>query len=427
MKRIMWVFLFLVLGISGVFAQEVSEKKEIAIFKLSYTDWNMPNEALGMVDQSIQNVFINLGRFNVIGMSYRLKAKDISAFIKKIKEIKSSNIQVPEKVRLGEETFTEADFNKLAGSFIIVVPVVTYFDLKTDDTGTYAAEMETSFTFIKVDEGRAIASFSIKTTGTDETGKGAVRSAVDDIPLQLSYQIRKIPVFQLKTGIIDIMGQDVILELGRNMGVKLGDEFRIMNTLVLPSGHTVERSSGLLVVKSVDEDVSTAQIFYASRKPAVGDQLKEVPRLGFESVLYADYINAYKPVFAVGIRQILTRGFFSMRPFAGVEVPLGVKDFIIFFPVNAYLGGELNWYIRRLHITPSADIAVGMLIPIDKEVQDHVLYSSLGGHARLTVSFMVSDSLKIFAEGGYAVMQSMNDFFDSYNGFFAGGGITLKY
>ncbi len=427
MKRILLVLIFLFLGISGIFAQEVSEKKEIAIFKLSYTDWNMPNEALGMVDQSIQNVFINLGRFNVIGMSYRLKAKDISAFTKKIKEVKSSNIQIPEKVRLGEETFTEADFNKLAGSFIIVVPVVTYFDLKTNDTGTYAAEMETSFTFIKVDEGRAIASFSIKTTGTDKTDKGAVRNAVEDIPLQLSFQIRKIPVFQLKTGIIDIMGQDVILELGNNMGVKLGDEFRIMNTVVLPSGHTVERSTGLLVVKTVDEDVSTAQIFHASKKPVVGDQLKEVPRLGFESALYVNYINAYKPVFAVGIRQILARGFFSIRPFAGAEVPLGVKDFIIFFPVNAYLGGEINWYIRRLHITPSADIAVGMLIPIDKEYQDHVLYSSLGGHARLTVSFMVSDSLKIFAEGGYAVMQSMNVLFDSYNGIFAGGGITLKY
>ncbi len=427
MKRIIGVILFLFLCIPGVFAQVVSEKKEIAIFKLGYTSWSMPEEALGLVDQSIQNVFINLGRFNVIGMSYRLKAGDIAAFTRKIKEVKSSRMQVPEKVRLGEETFTEADFNKLTGSFIIVIPVVTFYNLKTDDAGNYAAEIETSFTFIRVDEGRAIASFSIKTSGADETESGAVRNAIDDIPLQLSYEIRKIPVFQLKTGIIDVMGGDVILELGRNMGVARGDEFRIVSATVLPSGHTVERTSGLLVVKEVDEEVSTAQVFYARKKPAVGDQLKEVPLLGFETAVYASYVYAYKPILALGIRQIMTRGFFSFRPFAGAEVPLGVEDFLIFFPVNAYVGGELNWYIGRLHITPSADVAVGMLVPVDKDYQDHVLYSSLGGHARLTVSFMISDSMKIFAEGGYTAMISASDLFDSYNGIFAGGGITLKY
>lgn len=61
-------------------------KKEIAIFKLSYTDWSIPEGALGMVDQSIQNVFINLKRFNIIGMTHRLNSDDIEAFIDEIKK-----------------------------------------------------------------------------------------------------------------------------------------------------------------------------------------------------------------------------------------------------------------------------------------------------------------------------------------------------
>jgi len=428
MKKFLSLILILIMVLPGVFSQEISKKKEIAIFKLSYTDWNMPDEALGMVDQSIQNVFINLGRFHVLGMTYRLKEKNIEAFIRKIKKVKSSNMQVSEKVRLGEETFTEADFNKLVGSFIIVVPVVTYFNLKSEDTGGYAAEIETSFTFINVDKGSAMSAFSIKTTGTEDTRKGAIRSAVEDIPLQLSFEIRKIPEFQLKTGIIDVSGSDVILELGANMGVKKGDEYHIVTNQVLSSGHTIERALGLLVVKEVDQEVSTAQIFYAKKKPAVGDQLKEVPRLGLETVVYTDYVKASKPLITVGLRQIVSRGFFSVRPFAGAEIPLGgINNVDLFFPVNVFAGGEMNWYLRRLHITPSADIALGMLIPIVKDYKDFVVYSSIGGHARLTISYMISDSMKFSIEGGYTAMMAISSLFDSYSGPFIGGGITLKY
>ena len=77
-------------------AQEVSEKKDIAVFNLSYSDYSIPSGALGLVDQSIQNVFIDLGRFNIIGMKYRLESNDIDDFINKIQELKEQNVEVPE-------------------------------------------------------------------------------------------------------------------------------------------------------------------------------------------------------------------------------------------------------------------------------------------------------------------------------------------
>ncbi len=430
MKKIPVLLLVLFFTASAVFSQEVSERKEIAIFSLGYSDWNIPDEALGMVDQSIQNVFIGLNRFDIIGTQYRLKSGDVDKFIDEIKKVKSENMEIPEGVRLGEQTFTEADFNKLAGSFIIVVPVVSYYDTKTDKSGDYAAELETSFTFINVAEGKAMASFQIKTSGTDDTLKSAVKNAVEGIPVQLSYEIRKIPEFQLKTGIIDFIGKDVVLELGQNMGVKLGDEYRIVSDKVLPSGRTIRKNTGLLVIKEVFEEVSTAQVFYSSRKPMIGDQLTEVPRMGFETPFYVNYIASDTPVVTLGLRQIVARGFFSFRPFAGVEVPFGANnDFFVLFPVNAYLGGELNWYMGRLHVSPSADFAVGMLIPIieSEYTDDVVIYSSFGGHARLTVSYMFSDSMKVFVEGGYAAMLAVTNLFDSYAGTFVGAGITLKY
>ncbi|MCF6336087.1 MAG: hypothetical protein L3J12_10125, partial [Spirochaetales bacterium] len=413
-------------------------KKEIAIFGLSYTDWSIPDGALGMVDQSLQNVFINLRRFDIIGMSYRLDAGDISGFIEEIQKVKEANMVVPEAVRLGKQTFTEADFNKLIGAFIIVIPVVSYYEVVADDGGGYTSEIQTTFTFINVKEGKAFASFQVDTTGADDTAKGAVKSAVDAMPIQLSYEVRKIPEFQLKSGILDVNGKEVLIELGANMGIKLGDEFNLTNSVVLPSGHVIDKKTGLLVVKEVHEEVSTAQIFYAKGTPSIGDQLKEIPRMGFESAFYLNYIRqsdpALDPIIAIGVRQIVSRGFYKTRPYAGIEVPLGVdvKGVILnylYFPVNAFVGAELNWYLGRLHITPSIDAALGMLVPIAKEWQDdYIIYSSIGGHARLTVNYMISDDIKVFGEAGYSAMLSINDgFFNSYNGVLFGGGVALKY
>lgn len=431
LKKILIIIFLISICFTFVYGQEVSEKKEIAIFSLSYSDWSIPDGALGLVDQSIQNVFINLKRFDIIGMSYRLDSGDITSFIEEIQKVKESNIEVPEAVRLGEQTFTEADFNKLVGSFIIVVPVMSYYEVLSDDDGGYSAEIQTSFTFINVEEGKAFASFQIDTTGSDDSSRGAVKNAVDSLPLQLSYEVRKIPEFQLKTGIIDVNGKEVLIELGSNMGIMLGDEFSITNTVILPSGFAVDKKVGLIVVKEVNQEVSTAQIFYSRKNPAVGDQLKEIPRMGFESALYVNYISqsdpSLDPIIALGIRQVVSRGFYRTRPYVGVEIPLGVESWGFFFPVNAYAGAELNWYFGRLHFTPAIDVAVGMLIPIVEEFEEYVIYSSIGGHARFGISYMMTDDIKFFGEVGYAVMLGISDWFDSYSGILYGGGVTFKY
>src|SRR6056297_2654620 len=230
-----WWAVVLLIGLLGVIpagAQEVSEKKDIAVFNLSYSDYSIPSGALGLVDQSIQNVFIDLGRFNILGMEYRLNANEIDEFINKIKELKQENVEIPEAVRLGEETFTEADFNKLVGSFIVVVPVISYYNVYQDG-GEYEAELQTSFTFIKVDTAEAFASFQIDTSASGDNSRDAVKNAVDMIPMQLQFELRSIPEFQLKTAIVDVIGKDYIMEFGRNMGVQIGDEYVITRSQIL--------------------------------------------------------------------------------------------------------------------------------------------------------------------------------------------------
>ena len=77
------------------------------------------------------------------------------------------------------------------------------------------------------------------------------------------------------------MGRDIIFELGRNMGIVVGDEYTIVGYRNV-AGFQAKDDRGLLVVKEVQDEFSVAHLIYSSGKPQVGDQLQEVPRLGVE-------------------------------------------------------------------------------------------------------------------------------------------------
>jgi hypothetical protein len=241
MAKKAFVFALLVLiGGSFIFAQEVSEKKEIAVFALSYYDWKVPSQALGMVDEQIKNVFVNLGRFKVLGMNYRLAGNDVNAFIAKIREFKEQNVEIPEEVQLGQEAFTEGDFNQLVNSFIVVIPVMSYYNLSVDEDGDHKAEIRTGFTLVDVRNIETMAYFTVETDGFSSNAAEAVKRAVDEIPLKLQYEIRKIPEFQIKSGVVDILSRSkVVIQFGEDMGLKMGGKRcsllkRLNRTIPLP-------------------------------------------------------------------------------------------------------------------------------------------------------------------------------------------------
>ncbi|MFP4563791.1 MAG: hypothetical protein ACLFRY_10840 [Spirochaetia bacterium] len=427
MKRVVIVLTLVFVLCKLSTAQEVTEKRDLAVFALSYYDWDVPPQALGMVDERIKSVFVNLGRFNVIGMNYRLASSDVNEFIDRIRRYKEERAEIPESVQLGREAFTETDFNRLVGSFLVVVPTLTYFDVGRDGRD-YFAELETAFTVINVEESRTIAHFTVRTTGEDEVASRAVREAVDLIPLQLEYEVRKVPEFQLKTGIVDVMRGEVLIEFGENMGVKLGDEYTVVEQVELRSGHQVMDSTGLLVVKDVSREVSVAKIIYSQGTPRIGDQLNEVPRLGADSTVYAHALlppdNPSLADVTVGIRQGFNRGFYHARPIVGLEVPVTKIGWVFFgFPMNGYFGVEGNIWFGRFQITPTAAGGIGMILPFWD--QDQFLLSHLGFLAQIGINYLLGDSVRIFVEAGYSYWFGL--WGNSYGGILAGGGIQFRY
>ena len=415
-------------------AQEISEKNDLAVFALSHYQWQIPGGAFSLVDDQIRNVFEGIGRFNVIGMEYRLDTAGIDEFIAKIREVKEQEVSLPETVRLGQEAFTEADFNRLVGSFIVVVPVMTNYTLERLDRSEHEARIEISFNFIDIENAQSIAYFTIAVDARSDASGKAVRLAADRIAPALVYELRTIPEFQLKTGIIDVRGRQVLLEFGANMGVVRGDEYAIVTDKVLPTGHVSSEETGLLVVKEVKEEISSATLIYSDGRPNVGDQLREVPRVGFDTganlraIFSSSDFGPTDAVVTIGARQSTSRGFLTYRPIIGIDVPFSLlgHHYLPGLIVNIYGGGEIVWYLWRFQLVPTAAIGIGGSVPLREGESFQI--SHAGGFVELVATYLFERDIKISLSLGYSGWFGLTEISgDSYSGPHVGIGGTYKY
>jgi hypothetical protein len=429
----------LVLAGANAFAQvQVSEKKEIAIFALGYYGWNIPLETLGTIDVDIQRVFLDLGRFTIFGMEKRFAAKDVEQFIQVLRQTKETNFVLPEKYQFGEEFLTEADFNRLTGAFLIAVPVVTSFNSQYVNNRDWETNIKTNVTFIDVASGTMIGIANVETSGSSrETQYKSVQSAIDGIPMQLQFEIRKIPTFQNVTRILAASRGTVDMQLGRDMGVKVGDEYAVIKSDTL-EGFLDEREVGLILVNEVGTTRSRATVLY-SKIPLEKDvQLREIPRLGVD---FAPYAHAYwflshpegkDAGFLLGARAELTRGFYNLRPYAAVQL---LFDTDLWLPLNAIVGGQYSLFLRRLELGGRLGFAGGSnfifrLIEEQLSRDDDPWFSHYGLSGGGYLSLLVTRDVKIFAEVQadylFGIASGLKSAFSSYGGYQVGLGVTLK-
>ncbi|MFP4643312.1 MAG: hypothetical protein ACLFM0_03035 [Spirochaetales bacterium] len=424
--------------------QEFSERQELAIFRLSYYGqpeltapsgpyirldinterfsfrfrgtgrrrWDrLFHNAFAAVDERIRDVFVNLGRFDVIGFPQRVRAEYVDEFIRAVREYRSDDAEMPEAVLLGEQAFTEDDFRTLTGGFLVVVPSVSWYDMEYDyRDNRYTARIETSFTIVDVDSGRTQSQFRIETSGRDRNPDRAVRSAVDGIPGNLEYELRSISEFQIRSGIIDREGDRIYMEFGRNMGVRLGDEYAVVSQRRSRVGYTDEVETGLIIVSEVHEQYSVGKLVYDGDGASVGDQLREVPRRGVDIRLYGGlFLNRGAP--SEGAPRVLggvagvsvspNRGFYNVRPMVSVEAPIvGQQGY---FLVAGYAGVETIGFFRRLRVSPSVQVGAIAADRPDQDDSDRVA-SHVGGRTGINLSFQTSRDIMIGMELGWTQM-----------------------
>jgi hypothetical protein len=441
--KILFIFiLFTCFIIQGAISQEVSEKKDVSVFDLSYYGWKFPEEALGSADSTIRKVFVDMGRFRVLEVRKRFNNdNDLYKFIKRIKKIKEKEVEIPDEVSFGHVVFTESDFEALISSFIVIIPEITFYDLNKqyNDDGDfigYEVILKTSYTVLDANTMEIVAKPVVETSGYSKDRDQAWESAIQSIPSLLEFELKKIPIFTLKTGVLEVHGGSVTLEKGKNMGINTGFEFEIIRNKVLASGFNKESSVGLVLVNSVFEEISEATILYGN--PEEGDQLVEVPRMGIDGILYMHLLyNLDSKTMSLlpGLEVIGSRGFYTFKPVFGIELVIadllssgedGYFDMISYYgvPMNIYGGFSYNIYMGRLQIAPTVVVGATIIAPYDDN--DDGWLTHLGGKGYLAVNYLTSRDMKISLDLGYSYWLNISDFFKAYGGVLAGLEIVFK-
>mgnify|MGYP000968219514 CR=1 FL=1 len=441
MKRPLSALLAVILVVAisvPAFAQvQVSEKKEIAIFSLGFYGYNIPQETLGTIDVDIQRVFLDLGRFTIFGMEKRFSTSAVEEFITILKKMKESTFVLPEKYQFGEAFLTEADFNKLVGAFIIAVPVVTSFNSEFVSNKEWRTDIKTNVSFIDVATGTMIGIANVETQGTSrETQYKSIQSAIAGIPMQLQFEIRKVPQFQNVTRVLASGSGGIDIQLGKDMGIKKGDEYAVIVSDTL-EGLVDEKEVGLILIKEVGSTRSKGTVLF-SKVPIEKDvQLREIPRLGADLAVYGHtytYFDAYMGnSIVLGARAEMTRGFYDWRPYAAAQV---ILDSDMLFPINLVIGGQYSMFMRRLEAGGRVGLAgsTNVLVELIRDTvatDDEEWLTHYGLSAGAYVSFLFNRNFKIFAEVQADYMLGILDSvlggaFASYGGYQIGLGATFK-
>ncbi len=342
---------------------------------------------------------------------------------------------------MGKEFFTEADFNRLVGSFIVTIPSVTNFITKQDKGGTYTATLQTTFSFVNVEQGKTFAHSLVETSGSDKDLQTAVQEAVNAIPLQLTYEVRKVPEFQLKTGIVEVNGRKVVLVLGQDMGLKKGDEYAIVSSRVISSGKSLTAEKGLVYIEEVGDEASVGRLIYAQGGAHPGEELREIPRLGFESTPYLHVASNMVDgglVAMAGARVSPVRGFGNFRPIFTLEVPF-IYSITAGIPFNVGFGGEYAMYLGRLQATPNASVGAGgaYLWYLEDTGGDDRKYffSHVGGNAGLALSYLFNRNVRLSVDAGFLYWFSLDPtqivgtalLYRPYGGPFVGVGASIRF
>ena len=311
MKRlVLFLFIFLFFTAGAIFSVEVSERQDIAIFGLTYYSYDIPGDVLGYVDSSINYVFIKMKRFNVLGYGkYRMESGDIDDFVNRIREIQSEKAKEAGTYdeKFGTVVIKGEDFDKIVNSFLVVIPSLSNYSVGTEKTeytsesttyvvDSYVVDIVVDLTFVNLQEGSRQESIRISGTGTDENLERANKEAVENAISGLTYNIKQVDAFKIKSGVIRVRGDTVYFELGKNLGVKPGDEYEVMTKQEIgKTGKIVQLPTGLIRVKNVYPDVTEARIVFQKEKITEGDQLVEVAQFGIQASFYTGFMKVDIP------------------------------------------------------------------------------------------------------------------------------------
>ncbi|NNM66892.1 MAG: hypothetical protein HKM06_02645, partial [Spirochaetales bacterium] len=429
MKRIGVFFVFLALA-SALQAQVPSKKQDIALFSLSSGDPSVPRALMEGVDAQIKQTLLTIGRFNVLGLAFRLDNLRLKDFVAKLKLIKEQSSPPNTGIQFGEQFLTLDEYNKIAGSFLVVIPRVTGFQVIRRPNNVHEADIETTFTILRGSDLSPIPGgfIQLRTQGFDRYPQKAAEMALQEMIPLLTFDLRKVPQFQITSGVLDVGFETAKIELGRNLGIMVGDEYSLRKD-VTEDGVDKQKEVGLIIVRKVNDTSSDAFIAYGN--PFVGETVHEIPRLGVDVEPYVNLVHRFTSDgdaynLSVGIQSVYNRGFWDVKPLFGIEVPL-ILDVsnVLWLPFYSYLGAEFYpLRLGRFDLTVSAALAGGgayILVDTSQFLGSNsqpFYWTHIGARAEAKAQFLFSRDAKIAAMVGGAAYLGLLDAYVGKSSFF---------
>ena len=415
------LFLTLTVGLAG--AQTQTTRGEVVLFSLDATRAGSDSAVFADAGGAIRDVLATIGQFQVTTMAYHLSGADLAEFIDALRRETNASAYESAPFRVSGQLFEAADVSRIRVSSLIVAPSVADVKVTREAAGQYACDVITSFAFLALTQPHPLLRISIVTHGMDNDRAAALKEAVEAIPPRLVSVLNQVPYLRPNWGIIEVRDKEVVLELGKDAGIRRGDEF-----IVLPPDGTGEK--GLLLVRQVDAVSSVATIVYSDSPIRVGDRLLDLARFGTDSTVYIHSIliqpgpapGGSTPL--IGLRQGFSRGFYLLRPFVGIEVPFNLMAAgAPGVPINLYAGGEYDILMGRLQLVPRAAVGLGAFTGLAGSSPDIV--SHVGGSVSMAASYLFARDVRGEIETGWLTWTGFSGY--SYGGAFLGGGLTFKY
>ncbi len=455
-KKIFFLFL-LVLLCSYTYGAVVSERQEVAVFPV-FSTYELPSGAAMYFDNQLIGILSAMKRFEVIGYQYRLDYNSAERFIQKIQDLKKESLSRDPKYideDLGVVVIPANEMRRLVNSFYVIIPSITGFhtreyqvEVKYNERGKLRVKFVTEYeavvsVSIKIitSEGKLLNTYNSSQKATSQSNPmEAYQSAINSAVGGLSYHLRNIEEFKIKTQVLKVEGGDVYIELGQNRGILPGHEYFIQKEEKFMDKFTQKRNTGLIRVREVNNEYSVATIIQGY--PSMGDQLVEAPLGGGRFNIYAGMfpmkINAenlkivYSSpgisfqssesftkssyVFGAGLTLELELGYaFLMDAKIGIYInnPLafnfdaGLGYEIYFGQLSAVIGLDLSaigiWKYLGDYKVGTWDSVKIKNTTFDDDIIVNLEGGTLGIKPNISFNFQPSQRFKIRAFGGYAL------------------------
>lgn len=421
-----FITLFTVSNICGF---SINNDNNIILFNIYGTDNEFDNNIIIDLNREIKNVFINIGQFNLINMSYKLAFNEIEEFINKLNIYREENSEISGEIQIGNEIISAKDFKEILDADFVIIPELLSSETDYQENNILIKSiLKTNISIIDIESTAIYEEINISNEiySSFNTGFGLVLTNFRE---KLETEIKK--AFSIIAEVIGVRQNEVDISVKEHGNIKQGYELINENE---DSGDTV------IVVKDTGENSSIASPLFGS----VSDNsyFKVIPRAGLELTPYYnitfDNLNDFDVYSSFGIRATWTKGLYTIRPFISLEFPMPFSGSYIKWlydhgtPFLTYFGGEFSLILRRLQILTQAAFGTHFFFPSRTEDSQKKYLTHLGGYINADFSVLLNKSLKFCIGFGYKIWGCP---FDSlfgetnkplYGGIFISTGMTVK-